>query len=46
MTAGNDWMSQVNLDISPNQAVSPRVSGSYDQLFLLVVCFTPPATYC
>ncbi len=37
MTAGNYWMSQLNLDISPGQAVWPRVvlvAG-------LAVCFAP-----
>ena len=37
MTAGNYWMSQMNLDISPGQAIWPRVvlvAG-------LAVCFAP-----
>ena len=37
MTAGNYWMSQLNLDISPNQAVWPRVLVVAG----LSVCFAP-----
>ena len=37
MTAGNYWMSQQNLDISPNQAVWPRVLVVAG----LSVCFAP-----
>ena len=37
MTAGNYWMSQLNLDISPGQAVWPRVVV----VLGLSVCFAP-----
>ena len=37
MTAGNYWMSQLNLDISPGQAVWPRVL----LVVGLSVCFAP-----
>ena len=37
MTAGNYWMSQLNLDISPGQAVWPRVLV----VLGLSVCFAP-----
>jgi DHA2 family multidrug resistance protein len=37
MTAGNYWMSQLNLDISPGQAVWPRVLV----VMGLSVCFAP-----
>jgi DHA2 family multidrug resistance protein len=37
MTAGNYWMSQLNLDISPGQAVWPRVLVVAG----LAVCFAP-----
>jgi MFS transporter, DHA2 family, multidrug resistance protein len=37
MTAGNYWMSQLNLDISPGQAVWPRVV----LIAGLAVCFAP-----
>jgi len=37
MTAGNYWMSQLNLDISPSQAVWPRVVV----VLGLSVCFAP-----
>jgi len=37
MTAGNYWMSQLNLDISPDQAVWPRVLVVAG----LAVCFAP-----
>jgi DHA2 family multidrug resistance protein len=37
MTAGNYWMSQLNLDISPGQAVWPRVV----MVLGLSVCFAP-----
>src|SRR5579872_3446484 len=37
MTAGNYWMSQLNLDISPGQAVWPRVLV----VIGLSVCFAP-----
>src|SRR6202034_1389105 len=37
MTAGNYWMSQFNLDISPGQAVWPRVLV----VMRLSVCFAP-----
>jgi DHA2 family multidrug resistance protein len=37
MTAGNYWMSQLNLDISPGQAVWPRVV----LIGGLAVCFAP-----
>src|SRR5262249_29378553 len=37
MTAGNYWMSQLNLDISPGQAVWPRVLV----IAGLAVCFAP-----
>jgi DHA2 family multidrug resistance protein len=37
MTAGNYWMSQLNLDISPSQAVWPRVLV----VLGLSVCFAP-----
>ncbi len=37
MTAGNYWMSQMNLDISPGQAVWPRVV----MVAGLAVCFAP-----
>jgi DHA2 family multidrug resistance protein len=37
MTAGNYWMSQLNLDISPRQAVWPRVLV----VLGLSVCFAP-----
>ena len=37
MTAGNYWMSQLNLDISPSQAVWPRVLV----VMGLAVCFAP-----
>ena len=37
MTAGNYWMSQLNLDISPEQAVWPRVLVVAG----LAVCFAP-----
>ena len=37
MTAGNYWMSQLNLDISPGQAVWPRVLVVVG----LSVCFAP-----
>jgi MFS transporter, DHA2 family, multidrug resistance protein len=37
MTAGNYWMSQLNLDISPSQAVWPRVLVVTG----LAVCFAP-----
>jgi DHA2 family multidrug resistance protein len=37
MTAGNWWMSQLNLDISPGQAVWPRVV----LIAGLAVCFAP-----
>jgi DHA2 family multidrug resistance protein len=37
MTAGNYWMSQLNLDISPSQAVWPRVLVVAG----LAVCFAP-----
>ena len=37
MTAGNYWMSQLNLDISPGQAVWPRVVVVAG----LAVCFAP-----
>ena len=37
MTAGNYWMSQMNLDISPGQAVWPRVLV----VLGLSVCFAP-----
>src|SRR5208283_4901164 len=37
MTAGNYWMSQLNLDISPGQAVWPRVPVVAG----LAVCFAP-----
>jgi MFS transporter, DHA2 family, multidrug resistance protein len=37
MTAGNYWMSQLNLDISPGQAVWPRVV----LIAGLAICFAP-----
>src|SRR5438552_1424436 len=37
MAAGNYWMSQMNLDISPGQAVWPRVV----MIVGLAVCFAP-----
>jgi DHA2 family multidrug resistance protein len=37
MTAGNYWMSQLNLDISPGQAIWPRVLVVAG----LAVCFAP-----
>src|SRR5262249_1450999 len=37
MTAGNYWMSQMNLDISPGQAIWPRVV----LIAGLAVCFAP-----
>jgi DHA2 family multidrug resistance protein len=37
MTAGNYWMSQLNLDISPNQAIWPRVLVVAG----LAMCFAP-----
>src|ERR1700693_3665403 len=37
MAAGNYWMSQMNLDISPGQAVWPRVV----LIIGLAVCFAP-----
>jgi MFS transporter, DHA2 family, multidrug resistance protein len=37
MTAGNYWMSQLNLDISPNQVVWPRVV----LVLGLSICFAP-----
>jgi MFS transporter, DHA2 family, multidrug resistance protein len=37
MAAGNYWMSQMNLDISPGQAVWPRVA----LIVGLAICFAP-----
>jgi MFS transporter, DHA2 family, multidrug resistance protein len=37
MAAGNYWMSQLNLDISPEQVVWPRVAVSVG----LAICFAP-----
>jgi len=37
MTAGNYWMSQLNLDISPGQAIWPRVV----LIAGLAICFAP-----
>jgi MFS transporter, DHA2 family, multidrug resistance protein len=40
MTAGNYWMSQMNLDISPGQVVWPRVM----LIVGLSICFAPIST--